>query len=106
MSLRYVCRRKGGREKGRDGALVLDLVCDYCIVHGVAHSVEIFSYSLSSSPPSLPLLHAHSQPKTFLRPAAFEVAHTIFYEGEGDEDVYSTTFFNQSILVVAPSATK
>lgn len=42
-------------------------------------------------------------PKTFLRPGAFQVAHTIFYEGEGDDDMFSTTFFNQSILVVAPT---
>ena len=60
-------------------------------------------FSFSSS---LPLLNVHLQPKAFLRPGAFQVAHTIFYEGEGDDDVFSTTFFNQSILVVAPTDTK
>jgi len=92
---------KGGREGGNEGNCVCgSLFSNYFLWCARLPVVEV---SHLHFPPFFPL---SPQPKTILRPAPFQVAHTIFYEGEGDDDVFSTTFFNQSILVVAPSVTK
>ena len=89
------------REGGKEGDCVEFLLCFSIIFCSVRLPVVEVSHLLFS-----PLFPLSPQPKTILRPAPFQVAHTIFYEGEGDDDVFSTTFFNQSILVVAPSVTK